>query len=294
MFVCSPKANKWTAPFSIHQKGYLMQGICFTKAMASGNDFIIIDNIGAELSELNLDYSLIARDLCRRKLSVGADGVLILEKSSAADFRMRIINPDGSEVDMCGNGLRCSALYASTRGRGDKLTIETRAGILEAEITRRVVKIKMSTPKDLKLDINLGVGANILKVHHINTGVPHVVHIVENIENYQVKKIGREIREHSVFASRGTNADFVGDIEKHYARIRTYERGVEDETLACGTGIVASAVILGLLGRVVSPVKLRTQSGEVVTVYFNITEKKVTDVYLEGEAKIVCEGTVIG
>jgi len=271
-----------------------MKEICFTKAMASGNDFIIIDNTGAELSELNSDYSLIARDLCRRKLSVGADGVLILEKSSAADFRMRIINPDGSEVDMCGNGLRCSALYASTRGWGDKLTIETRAGILEAEITRRVVKIKMSTPKDIKLDINLGVGSNILKVHHVNTGVPHAVHIVENIENYHVKKVGREIREHSVFAPLGTNADFVGDIEKHYARIRTYERGVEDETLACGTGIAASAVILGLLGRVVSPVKLRTQSGEVVAVHFNISEKKVTDVYLEGEAKIVSEGKVIG
>ncbi|MBU0683057.1 MAG: diaminopimelate epimerase [Candidatus Omnitrophica bacterium] len=264
--------------------------ICFIKAVASGNDFIIIDNKNGELNSQNLDYSKIAQDVCQRKLSIGADGLLVLEGSNNAVFKMRIFNPDGSEVDMCGNGLRCSALYASVSGWGDNLTIETGAGILSAACNADTVKLKMSDPKDIKLDINLGVDSLILKVHHINTGVPHVVHLVEDLEKYDVVGIGLKIREHKVFAPAGTNVDFVSDIESSYARVRTYERGVEDETLACGTGITASAVILGLLKHVTSPVTLRTESGEKVIVYFKIDGRKVTDVYLEGKARIVCEG----
>lgn len=269
-----------------------MKKICFTKAVASGNDFIIVDNIDGVMDAQDLDYVALARDLCRRKLSLGADGLLVLEKSTAATFRMRIINPDGSEVDMCGNGIRCSAVYASGRGWGDDLTIETGAGILSAEVAQSAVKIKMSEPRNIKLGIDLEVGSEILKVHHINTGVPHAVLVVEKIENYPVKNVGREIREHSIFAPDGTNVDFASEIEKHSVRIRTYERGVEDETLACGTGIVATALVLGLLKKVSSPVKLRTQSGEVVTVYFDISGKEISNVYLEGKAKIVCEGKI--
>ncbi|MFH1395533.1 MAG: diaminopimelate epimerase [Candidatus Omnitrophota bacterium] len=264
--------------------------ICFTKAVASGNDFVMIDNMNGELDARNLDYSKIAQDVCRRKLSIGADGLLILESSDKAAFRMRILNPDGSEVDMCGNGLRCSALYASLSGKGDNFTMETGAGILSAVVNGDNVKLKMSDPKDIKLDVNIGVDSKILKVHHINTGVPHVIHLVEDLQKYDVVGIGRKIREHKVFAPAGANADFVSDIESSYARVRTYERGVEDETLACGTGITASAVILGLLKYVTSPVTLRTESGEKVVVYFKIDGKKVTDVYLEGKARIVCEG----
>jgi len=267
-----------------------MKKICFTKAVASGNDFIIIDNADGSLDALNSDYAALAKEVCRRKLSLGADGLLVLEKSTTASFRMRIINPDGSEVDMCGNGIRCSAVYASGRGWGDTLTIETGAGILTAEVAQNAVKIKMSEPCDIKLDIDLEVGSECLKVHHINTGVPHAVVIVEDVENYPVKDVGRKIREHPIFAPDGTNADFAGKIETHSVRIRTYERGVEDETLACGTGIVATALVLGLLGKVSSPVKLRTQSGETVTVYFDISGKEINNVYLEGEARIVCEG----
>jgi len=268
------------------------ENICFTKAVASGNDFIIIDNKNGELDARDLDYSKIAQDVCRRKLSIGADGILVLESSVKATYRMRIINPDGTEVDMCGNGLRCSALYAALAGWGKTLTIETRAGLLAAEVNDDSIKIRMSEPKDIKLDINLGVGEHLLKAHHINTGVPHAVHIVENIENYDVKEIGRRMREHSVFQPDGTNVDFIADIDKNYARVRTYERGVEDETLACGTGVVASALVLGLLGKCSSPVKLKTQSGEVVTVYFKLEGKKIREVYLEGIAKIVCQGQI--
>ena len=262
--------------------------IIFTKAVASGNDFIIIDNKNGELDTRQLDYSSIARDLCRRRFSIGADGLLVLENSDKADFLMRIINPDGSEVTMCGNGARCSAL----NGWGEDLVIETGAGIINAEVREDNVKLKMSDPKDIKLGIKLGIGSNIVDVHYIDTGVPHVVHIVDDIENYPVRDMGRKIREHSLFAPEGTNADFIGDVEEGRASVRTYERGVEDETLACGTGITASAVILGLLEHVSSPVKLKAKSGDVLSVYYKVSGNKVSDVYLEGKASIVCEGKI--
>lgn len=264
----------------------------FTKAVASGNDFIIIDNRDGELDSHDLNYSVLAQDLCRRRLSIGADGLLILEASSGSDFKMRIINPDGSEVDMCGNGARSSALYVSKTSGKESLSIETAAGVIAAVVDGDNIKIKMSTPKDIKLDINLGIDTNVVPAHHINTGVPHVVHLVEDISGYDVKGMGQKIRQHSLFAPEGTNANFVGNIENNSAELRTYERGVEDETLACGTGTVASAIVLGLLGQVKSPVKMKTKSGEVLTVYYKVAGGKVTDVYLEGSANIVCEGRV--
>ncbi|MFH1847300.1 MAG: diaminopimelate epimerase [Candidatus Omnitrophota bacterium] len=264
----------------------------FTKAVASGNDFIIIDNKNRELDVRDYDYSEMARDLCRRHISIGADGLLVLEDSDKAVFRMRIINPDGSEVNMCGNGARSSSVYAAHSKWGNELTIETRAGILGAVVHDNMVKIKMSDPTDLKLDINLGIGSNIITVHSVNTGVPHVVHIVDDLGKYEVKNIGRKIREHTIFAPNGTNADFIGNINGNSAEIRTYERGVEDETLACGTGTVASALILGQLGCVSSPVEIKTRSGEILKVYYDIHGKKMSNVYLEGSAAIVYEGKV--
>ncbi|MGB2600110.1 MAG: diaminopimelate epimerase [Candidatus Omnitrophota bacterium] len=266
--------------------------IVFTKAVASGNDFIIIDNKNGELDSHQLDYSLVAQDLCNRRFSVGADGLLVLEDSGNADFHMRIINPDGSEVTMCGNGARCSALYAAENGWGETLSIETGAGIINAEVKGVNVRLKMSDPKDTKLEIKLGIGPNIVDVHYVDTGVPHVVHLVDDLEGYPVNEIGRKIREHSLFSPEGTNADFVGDIDESGASVRTYERGVEDETLACGTGITASAIILGLLGQASPPVKLKTRSGEVLTVHYKMSGKKVSDVYLEGNANLVYEGKV--
>ncbi len=267
-------------------------GLCFTKVVGTGNDFIVIDNRNRELDLRQLDYPEIAKNLCRRRLSVGADGLLVLEWSDNASYKMRIINPDGSEVDMCGNGARCSAYYASQSGWGHKLTIETRAGMLEAQVSGENVKLKMSDPKDIKLNINLGIGSNLVQVHHINTGVPHAVHFVEKIGEYDVMRIGRGIRAHSFFAPNGTNADFIGDIKGDTATIRTYERGVEDETLACGTGAVASAIIMGLVKDSTSPVELTTKSGEKLKIHYKISGDKVKDVYLEGTARIIYEGKV--
>lgn len=266
--------------------------LSFTKAAASGNDFIIIDNKSGELDARELDHGQMARELCPRRVSVGADGILVLEGSEKADFRMRIINPDGSEVDMCGNGARCSALYGAACGWGGSLKIETKAGVIDAGVSGNSVKLKMSDPRDVKMDINLGVGQNMMAVHYINTGVPHVVHLVDDLEAYSVKEVGRMIREHSLFAPEGANADFIGDVGGDSAAVRTYERGVEDETLACGTGMVASAVVLGLLGYASSPVKILSRSGETVTVHFNISGRRISDVYLEGTANIIYEGRI--
>ena len=259
---------------------------------ATGNDFILIDNKNGELDARDLDYSEIARDLCQRRVSIGADGLLVLENSDKALFKMRIINPDGSEVNMCGNGARCSAFYASKCGWETDITMETGAGVLSADVSGDNVKLKMSDPKDVKLNINLGIGSNMVVAHYLNTGVPHVVHIVDDLKNCNVKEIGRGIREHTLFAPDGTNANFVGELDKNGASIRTYERGVEDETLACGTGTTASAIILGMLGYAASPVKMKTRSGETLKVYYDIHGKSARNVYLEGTAKIVCEGKV--
>ncbi|MDP8259317.1 MAG: diaminopimelate epimerase [Candidatus Aadella gelida] len=266
--------------------------LCFTKAVASGNDFIILDNLSGELSTKDINYSEMAIELCPRRISIGADGILVLERSDKADLKMRIINPDGSEVDMCGNGARCSAVYASKFGLGEELDIETRAGIISASVKGNNVKLKMSEPKDIKTDINLGIGKSLMKVHYLNTGVPHVVHLVDNIETYDVHNVGRQIRRHTMFEPDGTNANFVGEKEDGRLMIRTYERGVEEETLACGTGTVATAVTLGLLDQVTSPVSLLTKSGEVLKVYYEKKGNRIYDVYLEGEAALAWEGKI--
>ncbi len=280
--------------YSIHNTKKLNMrkkyNICFTKAVASGNDFVIIDDKNGEIKKRGLNYSEMAKDICRRHVSVGADGILVLEGATGADFKMRIINPDGTEVDMCGNGARCSAFYASQEGWGTAFNIETGAGILGAFVAGNKVRLKMSTPTDMKLAIGLGLGDSMMNVSFINSGVPHVVHFVEDIENYPVVETGRKIREHSFFAPEGTNVNFVGKAIGNEFPIRTYERGVEDETLACGTGSVASALILGLTGGAVPPVKMRTKSGEILTVHYEITGGKIRNVYLEGSADIIYEG----
>jgi len=266
-----------------------IEKIIFTKAVASGNDFIIIDNKDKQLNLYNLNYSDLAKELCHRNFSIGADGILVLEESDKATFKMRIINSDGSEVAMCGNGTRCSALYASINGWEKNLTIETGAGILDAIVNKNNVKVKMTDPKDMNLNIQSSLFgfSNNEKVYFVNTGVEHVVCIVDNIQKYDIKTIGRNIRNNDFFAPKGTNVNFVEIKDKENINIRTYERGVEDETLACGTGSVASAIVLGFLGIVNSPVKVKTKSGEVLTISYSIVDKKIENVYMEGTAKLI-------
>ena len=263
----------------------------FFKMSGSGNDFILIDNRDHSLPVENLPEFV--RTVCERKVSVGADGLIVIEKSEAFDFRWRFFNADGSEVGMCGNGGRCAARFAYIKGfAGEKLSFETPAGIIDAEIKDDIVKLKLTDPYNLQVNLSIPVEERPLEISQINTGVPHVVHFVNNLDQYDVFHIGRIIRYHPQYQPEGTNANFVEVIDKNTIRVRTYERGVEDETLACGTGAVASALISSWKGLIESPVNVRVRSGESLKIYFHKTDHGFEDIYLEGKAKVVYEGRI--
>ncbi len=266
--------------------------IKFTKSVATGNDFIIIDNRSLSLKN---DIPKLAKNLCDRIYGIGADGLLLLEKSKKGDFKMRIFNPDGSEVEMCGNGSRCIALYAKVNGIApDDMNIETVAGILKASIKGDSVKVRLTDPKDIQWNLCLMIHECPYKINLANTGVPHVIHFVKDLESVEVKKLGAKMRYHEEFSPHGTNVNFVKIIDKDENKIavRTYERGVEDETLACGTGAVASAIISAEAEKLESPVTIETKGGEILKVYFDIIDSEFKNVYLEGKAKLVYEGVI--
>ena len=259
----------------------------FTKAVATGNDFVIIDNRSGDAKDL----PALARKLCDRKKAVGADGLLVVETSKKADFKMRILNPDGSEAEMCGNGSRCVALYAASRKISKpQMTIETLAGVLDASVKGDTVKVKLTDPKDIKWNLCLMINKCPYKLNFVDTGVPHVIHFTDDLDKIDVKNLGSHIRHHGEFSPEGTNADFVKLVNKHTIKVRTYERGVEDETLACGTGAVASAIISAEAEKMPSPITVETRSGEKIKVYFEIKDGNFRNVYLEGKAQLVYEG----
>ncbi|MDO8536574.1 MAG: diaminopimelate epimerase [Candidatus Omnitrophota bacterium] len=266
--------------------------IKFTKSVATGNDFVIIDNRN---SVLKGDLSEFAKKLCDRFYGAGADGLLLLEKSESADFKMRILNSDGSEAEMCGNGSRCIALYAYAKKIAPAdMKIETKAGVLNANVHGQSVKVKLTDPKEIQWNLCLMINECPYRVDVANTGVPHVIHFVDDIKSVDVKKLGPKMRYHEEFSPHGANVDFVKIVDKNnnIIAVRTYERGVEDETLACGTGAVASAIISAESEKLASPVTVETSSGEVLKVYFESEGGNFKNVYLEGKAKLVYEGEI--
>lgn len=262
--------------------GYDMRKIKFTKMAAAGNDFIVMD------SKISGNLAQLSERLCDRKYGIGADGVLLLEKSRKDSVKMRIFNADGSEAEMCGNGARCAAFFT---GRKNVL-IETKAGIIESTVKGDNVKIKLTEPKNVKLDMAVRINKRSLKVNFVDTGVPHAVIFVSGIDKIDVVSIGRQVRYHRAFSPKGTNVDFVEELESGLIKVRTYERGVEDETLACGTGSVASAVIFALKTGRDNKVNVRTRGGDVLTVYFSRLGRRVYNVWLEGKAGIVFTGSI--
>jgi diaminopimelate epimerase len=266
-----------------------MEKIRFYKMSGSGNDFIIIDN-RQEVIDKSILKDLIV-GVCRRKMSAGADGLILLEDSASADFKWHFYNSDGSRAEMCGNGARCVSRFAFLNGITDrKLSFETDVGLVLAEIVDNRVKIKMTDPTDLREDRSLDLGEKTLQYHFINTGVPHVVIRTDNIEDTDVEHVGRSIRYHENFSPAGTNANFVGLEDPNTVSVRTYERGVEGETLACGTGAVAAALIMAHKDGLTSPVEVRTRSGEFLRVYFKQDSIVFTDIYLEGDARVIYKG----
>lgn len=263
--------------------------IDFFKMSGSGNDFILIDNRHISLPIKNI-ASFVQR-VCAPKIAVGADGLILIEKSERVDFRWRFFNADGSEVDMCGNGGRCAARFAYLKGIApEKMSFETGAGVIDAEVTGDTVKLRLTDPHSLKIDETIDMEGKPMIVNSINTGVPHMVHFTDNLDTFDVFGAGRKIRYHEHYRPAGTNANFVAVTDRHALRIRTYERGVEDETLACGTGSVAAALISAWKGMVESPVAVTVKSKEILTIHFEGTDTGFNRVYLEGKADVVYEG----
>jgi diaminopimelate epimerase len=258
------------------------------KMSGSGNDFILIDHRKPILDENEMkDF---ARKVCQRRVSVGADGLILIERSEKADFKWRFFNSDGSEAEMCGNGGRCASLFAWLKGiAGPSLAFETLAGILSAQVDGKKVKLEMTKPFGLKLDEEISIEGKELVISSINTGVPHAILFLDDIDGADVFRIGRAIRYHPRFAPAGANANFVHLENPYQLSIRTYERGVEDETLACGTGVVASALVAAFKGWVKSPVSVRTRGGETLNVYFEIKSGEVKKVFFEGDVRIIYE-----
>lgn len=266
-----------------------MDSVEFWKMSGSGNDFIVIDNRAGRISEGEMPF-LVER-WCRRRESVGADGVIFVTRSDHHDFAWRFFNADGGEAEMCGNGSRCVARFAYLKGiAGKEMTFGTLAGPISATVNGRMVKVRMPRPSDLSLDLDIERRPEWISVDFVHTGVPHVVVQVNELAGLPVVEQGRAIRTHKHFAPEGTNANFVRILGPDSLEIRTYERGVEDETLACGTGSMAAVLVASARNMVQSPVRVKTRGGETLTIYFENNGGVIERVWMEGNTTIVYQG----
>jgi diaminopimelate epimerase len=262
----------------------------FWKMHGASNDFVLVDD--RALTFPSSDAGWIA-SIGARRTGVGCEGIILIQPSRTADFRMRFFNPDGSEVEMCGNGARCVARLAAEIGAAPQtMTIETVAGKLTASADGQQVRLGMTEPKDWRMDQALLVEGKNLPYHFVNSGVPHAVFFPEDLDRCDVQTLGRAVRYHADFAPAGTNANFVQITGPDSIRVRTYERGVEAETLACGTGIVASALIAARIGKVAGPVRITPASGDVLVVDFQPGPAGMTHVSLVGPAVHVFQGVL--
>lgn len=261
----------------------------FTKMNGAGNDFVMIDNRSGKFI---YDRALIAR-LCDRHRGVGADGLIAAELpgQEGAHLKMRYFNADGGEAEMCGNGARCFSRFgARLLHLHGEITFETLAGNLTAQLLGEWVELAMSQPHSLSLNNGISAANTPLSVHFLNTGVPHAVIFREDLDSTDVRTLGAAIRYHAHFSPKGTNANFVAVESLGLLSVRTYERGVEDETLACGTGVVASALVHHLLHGAPSPVSVKVKGGDTLQVSFQRTDETFTKVTLRGPADFVFEG----
>ncbi len=266
--------------------------IPFAKMSGTGNDFIIIDHRRVLVPE-EVQAEFVSR-VCRRMFSVGADGLIFIEESDKADFSWRFYNANGSVAEMCGNGARCAARFAYSKNiAGKKMSFETMAGIIEAEILGDgdEVSLLMTAPFDFRTGLQVRLGDEDKTFSYMNSGVPHAVLFMDEGAEIPVKEWGHDIRFHDMFQPAGTNANFVQPLADGGIRVRTYERGVEDETMACGTGAVASAIFAEIEGVAASPVEVLTSGGDRLTIIFDLKEGPAAEnVYLHGPARIIYEG----
>ncbi len=264
--------------------------LSFLKMNGAGNDFVVIDNrdLQHHLSQTQIE------DLCDRHRGIGADGLLAVEPAeNGADYKFRYYNADGGEAEMCGNGARCFGAYTMKLADKKEVQFETIAGTLGALAMGSDVQIAMSTPFDLHRDTGIKIDGLSSSVSSINTGVPHTVAFTESLSSLDVKALGAVIRYHDFFSPAGTNANFAQVLSSQHLAIRTYERGVEGETLACGTGMVACALLHHLNTGAPSPIKIDVAGGDTLEIGFTpLADDQFTDVTLTGPADFVFEGTI--
>jgi len=263
----------------------------FTKMNGAGNDFLLIDN-RAQKIQLSRDQVV---KLCHRHRGVGADGLFLLVPcaSGKADWAWQFYNSDGSQAEMCGNGARCFARFIKQiTGSNGKTTFETAAGVIQATYQGDRVTVTLTPPHALRLNQTISTQSGDLTGHALNTGVPHVVIFVPDADQAMVQQLGREIRFHPEFAPAGTNVNFVQILKASSIRVRTYERGVEGETLACGTGVTASALISAAVRSFASPIQVQVQGGDTLEVSFHATGGQFSNVRLTGPAEFVFQGRI--
>ncbi len=271
--------------------------IDFVKMTGAGNDFVLIDNRSMKISA---DWGILTPKLCDRRYGIGADGLLVVEPSGRAAFMMKYYNADGSYGGMCGNGGRCISRYVMGTNKVSQVAFEALDHIYHAQARGAEVELAMKNPTPLKSMPPMSLLGEKLKVHFIDTGAPHAILLMDElperlkteIERTGLMEIGSAIRYHEAFQPSGTNVDFLHLRGENQVEMRTYERGVEEETLACGTGAVASALAVATLYGYSSPLSVITRSREVLKVEFQKEGVGFRNVRLIGSAKIVFCGEI--
>jgi diaminopimelate epimerase len=271
-----------------------MKTLPFWKMSGSGNDFVLVDN---RRHVIRGNYAAWARRLCHRQFGAGANGLLLLEPDKREDFRMIYFNADGSRADMCGNGARCMAYFAHARNVvPSTFRFRTDAYPVGAAVNGQVVKVSLADARDYEPKVSAKVDGKVYRPAFLNTGVPHAVLFVPNADKVNVSGLGRSLRFHKVFGPRGTNVDFIQKIGPNKLRVRTYERGVEGETLACGTGVTASAIAAALKGLVKAPVKCVVAGGDTLEVNFKLDHgnrgRPATNITLKGPVRLTYKGVL--
>lgn len=264
--------------------------IRFWKMHGAGNDFIIMDD---RVMRFPLSDRLWIRQICSLHTGIGAEGLILIQPSDKASFRMRFFNPDGLEAEMCGNGVRCAARFANDLGIVEKkMAIQTIAGILQASITTNGVQVTMPPPSGIRLNFPVQAAGQCVVCNFVNTGVPHVVVEAEDPDQVNLQFMGPLLRRHEAFAPHGANVNYMRVTGVHSLKARTYERGVESETLACGTGVTACVLVAALMNKVISPVSVKCRSGDVLEVDFQRNADNFENVSLSGPAVPVFQGEI--
>lgn len=261
----------------------------FSKYSGCGNDFIMVNNLAGHFP---FEDSNLIRQLCHRQLGIGADGVILLCKAEKGDFRMRIFNSDGTEAEMCGNGLRCLMQFIQEQGFiRQEYSIQTMHRLLKVRLQGEHVEMEMGSPSNVLWDVPVETEGTKYQLDCMNTGVPHAILFVKDVDGINVNLAGPGFRYHEAFAPKGTNMNFV-EVQGNRLKLRTYERGVEQETLACGTGAAAAAIAAVKRFKLNLPVQVEFRSGDTVEVNFKETNGQIEDVIQVGPARKIFHGVI--